>query len=187
SLLFNAVAREELSVFFRREETFALGVCNGCQMLSGLKDLIPGSEHWPAFVRNQSDQFEARLATVEVQHSASVLLRGMAGSQLPIAVAHGEGRADFNSPRLIKLGQINRGIALRFVNNRGQVSEGYPYNPNGSPEGITGVCSKSGRVTLMMPHPERVFRSVQYSWHPANWGEYSPWFRLFQNARIWVG
>jgi phosphoribosylformylglycinamidine synthase len=187
SILFNATAREQLAQFFRREDTFALGVCNGCQMLSSLRELIPGAEHWPSFVRNHSDQFEARVALVEVQHSASVLLRGMAGSRLPIAVAHGEGRAEFNSPRLIKAVHANRGIALRFVNNRGQITESYPANPNGSPEGITGICSKSGRVTLMMPHPERVFRTAQLSWHPPEWGDYSPWFKLFQNARSFVG
>jgi phosphoribosylformylglycinamidine synthase len=187
SILFNATAREQLTQFFRREDTFALGVCNGCQMLSSLRELIPGAEHWPSFVRNHSDQFEARVALVEVQHSASILMRGMAGSRLPIAVAHGEGRAEFSSPRLIKAVHANRGIALRFVNNRGQVTETYPANPNGSPEGITGICSKSGRVTLMMPHPERVFRSAQLSWHPPEWGNYSPWFKLFQNARSFVG
>jgi phosphoribosylformylglycinamidine synthase len=187
SILFNTTAREQLAQFFRRGDTFALGVCNGCQMLSSLRELIPGAEHWPSFVRNHSDQFEARVALVEVQHSASVLLRGMAGSRLPIAVAHGEGRAEFSSPRLIKAVHANRGIALRFVNNRGQVTESYPANPNGSPEGITGICSKTGRVTLMMPHPERVFRTVQFSWHPPEWGEFSPWFKLFQNARSFVG
>jgi phosphoribosylformylglycinamidine synthase len=186
SILFNARAREQFSQFFSREDAFALGVCNGCQMLSSLKELIPGSEHWPRFVRNASEQFEARLSLVEVQHSNSILLKGMAGSRLPIAVAHGEGRADFSSPRQIKDGVTHRSIALRFVNNRGQLSETYPSNPNGSPEGITGVCSKSGRVTLMMPHPERVFRAVQHSWHPHEWGEYGPLFRLFKNAFSWV-
>lgn len=185
SALYNARAREQLQAFFARENTFSLGVCNGCQMLSALKELIPGAQHWPRFVKNASEQFEARLSQVEVLDSPSVLLRGMAGSRLPIAVAHGEGRAELSATpeAMFETGTVG----LRFVDGRGRVADRYPQNPNGSPGGITGVCSEDGRATIMMPHPERVFRSVQLSWHPEGWGEASPWLRLFQNARSWVG
>jgi phosphoribosylformylglycinamidine synthase len=186
SVLFNTQAREAFSKFFHREDTFTLGVCNGCQMLAGLREIIPGAEHWPRFIRNRSEQFEARLSLVEIQHSASVLLKGMAGSRLPIAVAHGEGRVDFASPRHLKNLAQNRCISLRYVDHRGQASEHYPENPNGSTEGVTGICSRSGRVTLMMPHPERVFRGIQYSWCPHNWGENAPWLKLFRNARAFI-
>ncbi|BCO31386.1 phosphoribosylformylglycinamidine synthase [Thiohalobacter sp. COW1] len=186
SILFNPRARDAFSAFFARSDSFALGVCNGCQMLAGLKELIPGSEHWPRFVRNTSEQFEARLSLVEVSDSPSILLRGMAGSRMPVAVAHGEGRAEFDRAgdreRLLEQG----GMALRYVDHYGRATETYPFNPNGSPHGITGVTSRDGRVTLMMPHPERVFRTVQHSWHPDDWGEDAPWMRLFRNARVWV-
>ncbi|HSH29837.1 MAG TPA: phosphoribosylformylglycinamidine synthase, partial [Thiohalobacter sp.] len=186
SILFNPRARDEFTAFFARDDSFALGVCNGCQMLAGLKELIPGSEHWPRFVRNTSEQFEARLSLVEVVDSPSILLRGMAGSRMPVAVAHGEGRAGFeragDRERLLEQG----GMALRYVDHYGRATEAYPFNPNGSPQGITGVTSRDGRVTLMMPHPERVFRTVQHSWHPDDWGEHAPWLRLFRNARVWV-
>ncbi|MFP4245345.1 MAG: phosphoribosylformylglycinamidine synthase subunit PurQ, partial [Ectothiorhodospira sp.] len=155
---------------------------NGCQMLSRLRELIPGATHWPRFVRNRSEQFEARLSLVEVVESPSVLLRGMAGSRMPIAVAHGEGRADFPEGH----DPAAAAVALRYVDHHGRATQVYPLNPNGSPGGVTGVTSEDGRVTLMMPHPERVFRSVQFSWHPDEWGEDGPWMRLFRNARVWV-
>ncbi|MCX4025540.1 phosphoribosylformylglycinamidine synthase [Endozoicomonas sp. SM1973] len=186
SILFNDVARQQFADFFARQDTFALGVCNGCQMLSNLRELIPGAEHWPHFVRNQSEQFEARLAMVEVQDSPSVLLQGMVGSRMPIAVSHGEGYAELTADRQQNLDAAKQ-VALRYVDNHGQVTEAYPANPNGSPAGITGVTTSDGRVTIMMPHPERVFRTVQYSWAPDSWGEDSPWLRLFQNARVWLG
>jgi phosphoribosylformylglycinamidine synthase len=161
-------------------------VCNGCQMLAALRELIPGTEVWPKFLRNRSDQFEARLSLVEVVSSPSVLLTGMAGSRLPIVTAHGEGRAAFGSPQSLATCDASL-TALRFVTNRGEVAERYPANPNGSPRGIAGLCNADGRVTIMMPHPERVFRTAQLSWHPDDWGECSPWQRLFDNARDWVG
>jgi phosphoribosylformylglycinamidine synthase len=183
SILFNSKARDEFEAFFNRKDSFSLGVCNGCQMLSGLKELIPGAGHWPRFVRNRSEQFEARLSLVEILESESLLLRGMAGSRIPIAVAHGEGRAEFASANDMH----NAQVSLRYIENDGAVAERYPSNPNGSPEGITGLTTEDGRVTIMMPHPERVFRTVQFSWAPDGWGEASPWLRLFRNARAWVG
>ncbi|WP_163835091.1 phosphoribosylformylglycinamidine synthase [Spartinivicinus ruber] len=186
SILFNDVARQQFSDYFARQDTFALGVCNGCQMFSNLRELIPGAEHWPHFVRNQSEQFEARLAMVKVQESPSILLKGMVGSRMPIAVSHGEGFAEFSGNHQQQL-EASQQVALRYVDNHGQATEVYPANPNGSPTGVTGVTTIDGRVTIMMPHPERVFRTVQYSWAPNNWGEDSPWLRLFQNARVWLG
>jgi phosphoribosylformylglycinamidine synthase len=183
SILFNSKARDEFEAFFNREDSFSLGVCNGCQMLSGLKELIPGAAHWPRFVRNRSEQFEARLSLVEILESESLLLRGMAGSRIPIAVAHGEGRAEFASANDMH----NAQVSLRYIENDGSMAEKYPANPNGSPAGITGLTTTDGRVTIMMPHPERVFRTVQFSWAPDGWGEASPWLRLFRNARAWVG
>jgi len=182
SVLFNERARKQFTQFFQRTDSFSLGVCNGCQMLSQLKELIPGAQHWPRFVRNRSEQFEARFSRVEIAESPSLFLQGMAGSQLSIAVAHGEGRALFASEADKNAAQI----ALRYLDNQGNATERYPANPNGSPEGITGLCSDDGRVTIMMPHPERVFRSVQHSWHPREWGEEGPWLRMFRNARRWV-
>ncbi|RKZ95160.1 MAG: phosphoribosylformylglycinamidine synthase [Gammaproteobacteria bacterium] len=183
TILHNGQARKQLSDFFARTDTFALGVCNGCQMLSQLKELIPGSEHWPTFERNLSEQFEARFSLVEIVESPSILLQGMAGSVMPIAVAHGEGRVDFS-----KTGSLNDSyIAMRYVDNFGQNTQQYPQNPNGSPEGITALTTMDGRVTIMMPHPERVTRTVQHSWHPEDWGKDGPWLRLFHNARKWVG
>ncbi len=155
-------------------------------MLSNLHDLIPGAELWPHFVRNHSEQFEARVAMVEVQPSASILLAGMAGSRMPIAVAHGEGQAEFSNSAQLRSLQDSGTVALRYVDNRGQATQAYPANPNGSPEGITGVTTGDGRVTLMMPHPERVFRAVQNSWAPADWDEDGAWLRMFRNARVWV-
>ncbi|MCB1727187.1 MAG: phosphoribosylformylglycinamidine synthase subunit PurQ, partial [Gammaproteobacteria bacterium] len=185
SILFNDRARDQFSAFFEREDTFTLGVCNGCQMLSNLKSLIPGAQHWPHFVRNRSEQFEARFVMVEVEQTPSILLDGMAGSRLPIVVAHGEGRAEFASAE--QLGSVVPQVALRYIENNGDSAVRYPANPNGSPGGITGLCSADGRVTIMMPHPERVVRAVQNSWHPDDWLEDAPWRRLFRNARRWVG
>lgn len=186
SILFNGRAREQFAAFFDRRDGFTLGVCNGCQMLSNLHELIPGAELWPHFVRNQSEQFEARLAMVEVQKSNSIFLRGMEGSRMPIAVAHGEGHAEFRKPEHIERLQESGQLALRYVDNQGNPTERYPYNPNGSAKGITGLTSADGRVTIMMPHPERVFRTVQNSWHPDNWQDDAPWMRMFRNARVWV-
>jgi len=185
SILYNPRAHDQFSAFFERSDTFSLGVCNGCQMLSNLKSLIPGTQHWPHFVRNRSEQFEARFVMVEVVASSSVLLDGMAGSRLPIAVAHGEGRAELVDPG--QLDALRPQVALRYIENDGQVATRYPANPNGSPEGITGLTSADGRVTIVMPHPERVVRAVQNSWHPDDWLEDAPWRRLFRNARRWVG
>jgi len=186
TILFNSQLRDQFEQFFIRHDTFSLGVCNGCQMLSNLKSLIPGADLWPRFVRNLSEQFEARFSLVRVESSESVLLNSMAGSIMPIAVSHGEGRAEFSSPEdLIKLNN-NHQIALRFIENDYGIASRYPANPNGSPEGLTGVTSTDGRVTLMMPHPERVFRSVLNSWHPHDWGEHSAWMRIFRNARQFV-
>jgi len=185
SILFNARARDEFEAFFRRSDTFALGVCNGCQMMSNLHELIPGAGAWPHFVRNRSEQFEARMAMVEVGRSPSLFFEGMAGSRLPIVVAHGEGYAEFSG----RAGSAEAEplIALRFIDNRGMTTETYPYNPNGSPGGITGLTTPDGRFTILMPHPERLFRTVQHSWHPSGWGEEGPWLRIFRNARRWVG
>ncbi len=185
SILFNARARDEFSAFFARDDVFALGVCNGCQMMSNLHELIPGTEHWPHFVRNRSEQFEARFVLLEVQRSASLLFRGMEGSRIPVATAHGEGYAEFASAA--QLAAAQRHVALRFVDNAGRPTERYPYNANGSPEGITGLTTADGRFTILMPHPERAFRTVQMSWHPREWGEDSPWMRMFRNARVWLG
>ena len=187
SILFNPLAREEFAAFFARSATFTLGVCNGCQMLSALKELIPGAEGWPRFVRNRSEQYEARLTLVRVPPSPSVLLTGMQDSVLPIAVAHGEGQAEFDSgssaAALIAQGRV----PLQYVDNREQPTEKYPFNPNGSALGLAGLCSTDGRVTSVMPHPERVFRSVQNSWSPKAWSADGGWMRLFRNARVFVG
>jgi phosphoribosylformylglycinamidine synthase len=185
SILFNARARDEFEAFFRRSDTFALGVCNGCQMMSNLRELIPGAGAWPHFVRNRSEQFEARLVMSEVQRSPSLFFEGMDGSRLPIVVAHGEGYAEFADHA--GSAEAKPLVALRFVDNRGKATETYPYNPNGSPGGITGLTTQDGRFTILMPHPERLFRTVQHSWHPSGWGEEGPWLRIFRNARRWVG
>ena len=185
SILFNETVREQFSAFFERQDTLALGVCNGCQMLSNLRELIPGSEHWPHFVRNRSEQFEARVALMEVQASPSILLQGMEGSRMPVAVAHGEGRAEFSNVQKLSSLLSGQQLALKYVDNYGETASRYPANPNGSPEGLAGVCSADGRVTIMMPHPERVYRSLQNSWYPKEWGEDGPWLRIFRNARKW--
>ncbi len=186
SILFNAGVRDQFEAFFTREDTFGLGVCNGCQMLSYLCDLIPGAGHWPRFVRNQSEQFEGRLCLVEILPSPSILLAHMQGSVLPIAIAHGEGRAEFHGNTAQAV--LNAGlVVLRYVDHCHEATERYPHNPGGSPLGITGLTNLDGRFTIMMPHPERVFRTVQHSWHPDDWGEDGPWLRLFRNARAWLG
>lgn len=187
SILFNGRARDGFQAFFERKDSFALGVCNGCQMMSNLHELIPGTEFWPHFVRNRSEQFEARVAMVQVQESQSIFLQGMAGSRMPIAIAHGEGHAEFESEEALLEADLSGCVAMRFVDNHGKVTETYPANPNGSPRGITGLTSRDGRVTIMMPHPERVFRAVQNSWRPDEWEEDGGWMRMFRNARIWVG
>ncbi len=187
SILFNPRARDEFAAFFARSDSFGLGVCNGCQMLSNLRELIAGADLWPHFVRNRVEQFEARLSLVEVLPSPSLFLQGMEGARLPIAVAHGEGRAEFRADSGPDEALAAGVVALRFVDNLGRPAETYPANPNGSPGGITGLCSRDGRFTILMPHPERVFRAVQYSWRPDGWGEDGPWLRLFRNARRWLG
>lgn len=187
SVLFNERAREQFEAFFTRDDSFSLGVCNGCQMLSQLKTLIPGAESWPNFVRNESEQFEARVSMVRVEKSPSILLAGMEGSKLPIAVAHGEGRAEFRDTAHLRSMQSSSQIALRYIDNYGQVTTRYPANPNGSPSGITGLTTPDGRVTIMMPHPERVTRAVTNSWRPAEWTDDGAWLRLFRNARVWLG
>jgi phosphoribosylformylglycinamidine synthase len=183
TILFNAKLAEQFAIFFQRNDTFALGICNGCQMMSNLKAIIPGAQAWPKFTRNKSEQFEGRFAMVEVGDSPSIFFDGMAGTQTPIAVAHGEGFADFS-----QTGNIAEAlVAMRFIDNKGGATEAYPYNPNGSPRGITAVTTPDGRFTAMMPHAERAFRTVLHSWHPEGWGEDSPWMRMFRNARKWVG
>ncbi len=185
SILFNAPLREQFAHWFADPETFTLGVCNGCQMLSALAELIPGASDWPRFLRNRSEQFEARLSQVEIGVSPSLFLAGMSGARLPIAVSHGEGRAQFRSAAAAQ--NAKSLVTLRYVDSCGAIAERYPANPNGSPEGIAGVTSSDGRVTLLMPHPERVFRTVQNSWHPPGAGEFSGWMRMFRNARVFVG
>ena len=184
SILFNPRARNEFAAFFQRPDTFGLGVCNGCQMMSGLKEIIPGAEHWPRFMRNTSEQFEARVAMVEVQKSPSIFFTGMEGSRMPVAVAHGEGRAEFSiDPQTAFDAQA---VALCYVDNYGALTTDFPANPNGSPLGITGLTTNDGRFTIMMPHPERCFRTLQNSWHPDDWSEYGAWMRMFRNARVWT-
>jgi phosphoribosylformylglycinamidine synthase len=183
SILYNPRARDDFEAFFARMDTFALGVCNGCQMMAQLRELIPGTGTWPQFVRNASEQFEGRLAGVEITPSPSILFEGMAGSRLPIVVAHGEGRASWGGGGP----PAPEHVAMRYVDPWGQATETYPWNPNGTPCGVTGLTSEDGRFTIMMPHPERCFRTVQLSWHPAGQGEDSPWMRMFRNARRWLG
>jgi phosphoribosylformylglycinamidine synthase len=183
SIMFNPVLTEQFRAFFSRSDTLALGVCNGCQMLAALAPIIPGADAWPRFTRNQSEQYEARLSLVEVLDSPSVFFQGMAGSRAPIAVAHGEGFANF-----ARQGDAAKVIAaMRFVDNHGQATEAYPFNPNGSPGGLTSVTTADGRFTALMPHPERVFRNVQMSWTNGDRALHSPWLRMFQNARKALG
>ena len=185
SILFNARARDEFAAFFARSDTFALGVCNGCQMMSNLHQIIPGAENWPHFVRNLSEQYEARTVLVEIQKSPSLLFAGMEGSR------HSRGHRPRRRPRGVR-GQLAKDaarplVAMRFVDHHGRATEAFPFNSNGSPQGITGLTTPDGRFTVMMPHPERVFRSVNLSWHPSGWPEESPWMRMFRNARKWLG
>ena len=185
SILFNNSVRDEFSAFFKRTDTFALGVCNGCQMMSNLYELIPGAENWPHFIRNKSEQFEARFASVEIQESSSLFFDGMAGSVMPIVVSHGEGYAEFTNKEKFEATQPL--VTMRYVNNYGKPTETYPLNPNGSPMGVAGMTTPDGRFSILMPHPERVFRTTQHSWHPKDWQEDAPWIRMFRNARRWVG
>ena len=187
SILFNDRARAEFSAFFARPDTFALGVCNGCQMMSNLHSIIPGAEHWPHFVQNRSERFEARFASIQIEKSPSILFAGMEGSVIPIAVSHGEGYAEFADAATVQACSTSGLVVARFVDNHHQITEQYPLNPNGSPLGLTALTTRDGRVTIMMPHPERVHRTVTMSYHPADWGEDSPWMKLFYNARAWVG
>lgn len=187
SILFNDNAREQFAGFFEREDTISLGVCNGCQMLSNLRDLIPGADLWPRFVRNESERFEARFSLVEVQESQSAFFNGMAGSRMPIAVSHGEGRVEVRDNQHLQAIEDSGTVTLRYVDNFGNATQQYPNNPNGSPNAITGLTTTDGRVSIMMPHPERVFRTVANSWHPEDWSEDSPWMRMFRNARKHIG
>ena len=187
SVLFHSNALAEFTAFFQRVDTFALGVCNGCQMMSNLKSIIPGAELWPRFVQNQSERYEGRLVSVKIEKSPSVLFAGMEGSVIPVVTAHGEGYAEFANPDAARKCSASGLVSARFVDNKHQPTERYPLNPNGSPLGMTALTTSTGRVTIMMPHPERVFRTQALSWHPADWGEDSPWMKLFYNARAWVG
>ena len=180
SILLNQRAKDEFSEYFLRNDSFTLGVCNGCQMISNLQEIIPGTDNWPSFERNTSEQFEARFTGVKINHSNSILFNGMQDSVIPVAIAHGEGRASFKS----KLAENN--ITMQYVDHSGNSSQIYPHNPNGSENAAAAICDESGRITIMMPHPERVFRAVQNSWHPNDWKERSPWMRMFENARAWI-
>jgi phosphoribosylformylglycinamidine synthase len=186
SILFHERTRAEFERFFHRSDTFSLGVCNGCQMFALLRDLIPGAQHWPRFLRNRSEQFEARFSLVQIADSPSVLLSGMTGSRLPVAMAHGEGRPQFQSEADLQACLQQRQIAFRYVTNHGEVARSYPANPNGAIDGIAALTSTDGRATITMPHPERVYRTVQNSWHPGDAGEDSGWMRMFRNARLWL-
>jgi phosphoribosylformylglycinamidine synthase len=186
SILFNDRMRSQFEHYFSNPNTLTLGICNGCQMVSLLHELIPGAEHWPSFEKNRSEQFEGRLSLVRVESTPSVFLAGMEGSQFPLAVAHGEGRAHFRLVSDLKALDAGGAIALRYVDNYGDNTQSYPANSNGSVAAIAGLCSPDGRVTLMMPHPERVFRTSQNSWHPHHWREDAPSMRMFRNARQWL-
>ena len=189
SILFNNQLTDQFAAYFARTDTFALGVCNGCQMMAALAAMIPGAEHWPRFTRNQSEKYEARLSLLEVVESPSLFFKGMTGARIPVAVAHGEGYTNFsrqgNSEKVLR--------AAHFVDHYGVPTERYPFNPNGSPGGLTSVTTVDGRFTVMMPHPERVTRNVMMSWSPQAWGDkdssgpYTPWMRFFQNARVHIG
>jgi len=187
SILFHERTRREFERFFTRADTFSLGVCNGCQMFALLKDLIPGAQHWPRFGRNRSEQFEARFSLVRIDDSPSLLLAGMSGSHLPVAMAHGEGQPQFQSAQDLQRCLDQRLIAFRYITNRGEVARLYPANPNGAVEAIASLTTADGRATITMPHPERVYRTVQNSWHPRDAGEDSGWMRMFRNARLWLG
>jgi phosphoribosylformylglycinamidine synthase len=188
TILFNARGRDEFQTFLADTSKFALGVCNGCQMFAALQELVPGASRWPMFRRNRSEQFEARWSMVEVLESRSILFAGMAGSRLPIAVAHGEGRAEFRVDAHLASMQASGQIAMRFIDNAGEVAARYPANPNGSPSGVTAVCNEDGRVTILMPHAERTIHGATGSWWPPSArATRTPWFRIFENARSWVG
>ncbi|MDH3694196.1 MAG: phosphoribosylformylglycinamidine synthase [Gammaproteobacteria bacterium] len=186
SILFNNLLRDQFAKFFDRADSFALGVCNGCQMLAALKEIIPGTAHWPKFVRNQSEQFEGRLVMMSIPENRSLFFDGMAGSRFPVVVAHGEGLAEFGDEDDISALIQDKLVTMQFMDNYGKITETYPFNPNGSPQGITGLTNDDGRVTTMMPHPERVCRTATNSWQPAEWGDDGPWLRMFRNARVWV-
>ena len=183
SILFNSALFDQFSTFFAREDSFSLGICNGCQMMSNLKEIIPGAEHWPHFVRNESEQFEARYVQTRVPKTNSLFMTGMQGSELPVVLAHGEGRAEYSKGAQYR---SDHTVALEYIDHNGQLTQAYPYNPNGSAHAVAGLCSDDGRSTIMMPHPERMFRTVTASWQADNWGHYSPWMRIFRNARRWV-
>jgi phosphoribosylformylglycinamidine synthase len=187
SILFHDAVREQFQSFFARTDTFALGICNGCQMFAALRSIIPGTEHWPRFVRNRSEQYEARFSLVEVLPSPSVLLDGMAGSVLPVAVAHGEGRAEFASDAAAQACAASGLVGVRYISSAGAAAATYPANPSGTPFGMAALANLDGRITIIMPHPERSFRYLQNSWRPAGAGEYSGWMRLFRNARRFIG
>jgi len=185
SVLFHEQLRSQFADYIADTNHFVLGVCNGCQMLSGLRELIPGTAYWPDFVRNRSEQFEARTVMVEIPVSNSLFFTGMQGSRLPVVVAHGEGKVSLSGKALEQL--VNRQqIALQYIDHNGSATENYPLNPNGSTHGITGVSNDDGRVLIMMPHPERIIRSASMSWKPPVFAEFSPWLRFFQNARSWL-
>ncbi|MDH3859712.1 MAG: phosphoribosylformylglycinamidine synthase subunit PurQ, partial [Gammaproteobacteria bacterium] len=186
SILYNPRTYDEFSAFFGRDDSFGLGICNGCQMMSNLYQMIPGAAHWPRFVRNKSEQFEARFVMAEILDSASLFLDAMQGSMMPVVVAHGEGRIETRDRSAADL-LASKLACLRYVDAVGEPSVIYPLNPNGSELGLNGFTNEDGRFTIMMPHPERIFRSVQNSWHPREWGEYGPWMRMFRNARQWIG
>jgi phosphoribosylformylglycinamidine synthase len=190
SILFHAQTREAFAEFLARPDRFALGVCNGCQMFAALKDIMPGASHWPAFRRNRSEQFEARWAQVEILPGKSLFFAGMEGSRLPVAVAHGEGCAEYSAAGDLDALEKGGQVAMRFVDSAGRAAARYPQNPNGSPRGVTSVCNADGRVTILMPHPERTLRGVTGSWWPrpgAGSQDFTPWIRMFRNARKWVG
>ena len=183
SILERPALREMFEGFLARDDRFALGVCNGCQMLSQLRDIIPGSARWPRFLRNRSEQFEARFGMLEIAESPSLFFRGMAGSRIPVAIAHGEGRAEFANAGDLAAARV----ALRYATGDGSAATDYPANPNGSDGAVAGLCNDDGRVTILMPHPERTLRSANLSWAPRDWPRDSPWLRMFRNARAWVG
>jgi phosphoribosylformylglycinamidine synthase len=187
TILFNEALRAQFEAFFANPATLSLGVCNGCQMFSHLAPLIPGAEHWPSFQRNRSEQFEGRLTQVRIEESNSAFMHDMQGSRFAIAVAHGEGRASFTSEEAARAFVASGAVAMRYVDSAGEATQRYPANPNGATDAIAGLTSGDGRVTLMMPHPERVFRASQNSWHPDDWREDAPSLRLFRNARRWLG
>jgi phosphoribosylformylglycinamidine synthase len=187
SILMHEQVREEFRQYFDRDDCFSLGVCNGCQMFALLRELIPGAQAWPRFLRNRSEQFEARFSLVEILDSPSVLLAGMSGSRLPVAIAHGEGRPEFAAASDLRRCLEARLVAVRYLSNEGAPAERYPANPNGAVHAIAALTTTDGRATITMPHPERVYRTAQNSWHPRGAGEDSGWMRLFRNARVWIG